>query len=272
MGVIEGNHNETIISFFDQKITWWTDVYREDLPRGFFSFEMRNRLKLVAEQLSAQIQQMDNPDVLECGCGPGDILEQLAPLHCKLTGLDLNRRYLDMSAQRVPGATMVDGDVEHLPFPDESFDIVYAVGVLLYVKNDHLAIKEIARVTKNGGYVVISVSNYMMLHLLLDPYYVYKYIKKMLCINRKITNTDFDESKIRRYTLRKLIRLCGNYNMNEIRTLSTSFGPIRFWCKKLFSLYTSIKISESIRNLSNIKIFSSLNHVGNHLVISLRKG
>lgn len=268
----ERSQQETITSLFDQDLSWWADVYRDDLPRGFFSFEMRKRLKLVAEQLKAQIHKMDNPEVLECGCGPGDILELLAPSPCKLTGLDLNRRYLEMSAKKVPEATLVDGDVEKLPFPDKSFDIVYAVGVLLYVKNDRLAVKEMARVTRDGGYVLISVPNYLMLHLLMDPYYFYRSIRRGLGQKEEKIESGFDESQLRRYPLRQLKKLCKDFGLHEINTMSTSFGPLKFWRKEVLPLTSSIRISEVLRNWSGLRSFSALNHVGNHLIVSLRKG
>jgi ubiquinone/menaquinone biosynthesis C-methylase UbiE len=271
MGNEDRNHSDSIISLFDQGLRWWQDVYREDLPRGFFSFEMRRRLELVTNQLAAQIQNMDNPDVLECGCGPGDILELLAPLRCKLTGLDLNQRYLNLAASRVPGATLIDGNVEQLPFPDASFDVVYAVGVFQYLKDERAAAKEICRVTKDGGAVLISFANYRMLHLLLDPYYIFRILKKIPGINKQQSNTGIKETEIRRYPLAQLRNLFREYDMQEIQTTSTSYGPLKFWRREFLPLATSIRISDVLRNGSEMKMFSGLKHVGNHLILTLRK-
>ena len=266
------NHNETIISFFDQELRWWTDVYREDMPKGFFSFEMRQRLKLVTDLLTAQIQKMDKPDVLDCGCGPGNILALLAPLRCKLTGLDLNQRYLDLAAKKVPGATLIEGSVERLPFPDASFDIVYAVGVLMYLNDDHMAAKEIARVTKDGGFVLISVPNYRMLHLFLDPYYIFRIFKKILGIETQPSDAGFDESKIRRYTLAQLRNLFREHDLHELHSRITSYGPLKFWRRELLPLATSIRISEFMRKLSERRMCAGMKRVGNHLILTLRKG
>lgn len=271
MGNENRNHSETIISFFDQDLRWWQDVYREDLPQGFFSFEMRRRLEVVTDLLTAQIQSMDNPDVLECGCGPGDILELLAPLRCKLTGLDLNQRYLDLAAEKVPGATLFDGNVEQLPFPDASFDVVYAVGVFQYLIDERAAAREICRVTKDGGVVLISFANYRMLHLLLDPYYIFRMFKRT-DTDKQTPNPGFDHSKIRRYPLTQLRSLFREYDMHEIRSLSTSYGPLKFWRREFLPLATSMRISDVLRHWSEMKMFSCLTHVGNHLAITLRKG
>lgn len=266
------NHSETIISFFDQDLRWWQDVYREDLPRGFFSFEMRRRLEVVTNLLTAQIKSMDNPEVLECGCGPGDILELLAPLRCQLTGLDLNQRYLDLAADKVPGATLVDGNVEKLPFPDASFDVVYAVGVFQYLSDERAAAREICRVTKDGGMVLISFANYRMLHLFLDPFYLFRIFNKNLGAKKQPSNTAAEETRIRRYPLAQLRSLFHEYDMHEIQSLTTSYGPLKFWRRELLPLATSMRISDALRNGSELKGFSALKHVGNHLIITLRKG
>jgi ubiquinone/menaquinone biosynthesis C-methylase UbiE len=266
------NHYDKVVSFFDKEYNWWTDVYREDLPRGFFSFDMRRRLELVIGQLTTEIQKMDNPNVLECGCGPGDILALLAPLHCKLTGVDINHHYLNLAAKKIPRATLIEGNLERLPFPDASFNIVFAVGVYGYLKDDHIAAREIARVTKEGGFVLITVQNYIMLHLLLDPYYIFKFFKKLIGLNKQPSNTEFTNRILRRYTLTQIRNIFKKDDFQEIRSMTTSYGPLRFWCKEIFPLSMSIRISEIIRKLSERKIFTCFKRIGNHLIITLRKG
>lgn len=266
------NHNESIISLFNQNFRWWQDVYRDDLPRGFFSFEMRRRLEWVAALLRAQIETMENPDVLECGCGPGDILELLAPSGCKLTGLDLNQRYLDLAAEKVPQATLMAGNVEELPFADGAFDIVYAVGVFQYLDDDHAAAREICRVTREGGVILISFANYRMLHLLLDPYYLFRLFKKILRIKEQPSQGESDETRIRRYTLTQLKKMFREHNVHEIESRATSYGPFKFWRREVLPLATSIRISDLLLKGSGKSLFSGLKHVGNHLTITLRKG
>ena len=267
----EGNHYDSIVSFFNHELDWWEEVYGDALPRGFFSFEMRRRLELVTELLTAEIQRRDNPDVLECGCGPGDILERLSALRCNLTGLDLMTRYLDMASKRVPRATLIEGNVERLPFADASFDVVFAVGLFQYVDDDRKAASEIARVTKNGGMVLVSVSNDRQLHCLIDPYYVFRFLKRMVGGDRQDSNTRFAESKMHRYSLSRLRTLFCEYGLREIRSMTTSYGPLRFWRKEILPLPASTRISEFMRRWSDRKIGLPLKRVGNHYVVTLRK-
>lgn len=268
----EKSHEESINSFFDQELQWWTEVYRDDLPKGFFSFEMRRRLTQVVEILGSQIQRMDHPNVLECGCGPGDILARLAPLNCKLTGLDLNPRFLGLASERVPTATLVEGSLEQLPFPDESFEIVYAVGVFLYLKDGEKAAKEIARVTRPGGFVLISNPNYLMLHLLLDPYYVFRLLKRILGVSERSPAGGFDDSKMRRYTISQFRALFQAHDLHEIRSFVTSFGPGKFWRREILPLPASIRISNVMRTVSEKKMGAFLKPLGNHIIMTFKKG
>jgi len=271
MGHKDRTFDAMIVSFFEQTMDWWTDVYRDDLPRGFLSFDMRKRLNLVTEKLSAEISERDDPAVLECGCGPGDILERLAPLPCRLTGLDLNRHFLELAAEKVPEANLVMGNIEELDYARENFDIVYAVGVLSYVKNDEAAIREMARVTKKGGTVLISVPNYYMLHLLLDPYYVYRAVVKRFRAAQNDHVVDFDYRNIRRYSLKQLKKLCSKYGLRTTSTSCSGFGPLRFWCQPLLPLRSSMRVSETLRALSTRRSFSCLCYVGNQLIVTLQK-
>src|SRR5260370_38757496 len=61
------------------------------------------------------------------------------------------------------------GDVYSLAFQDESFDLVVAIGVIPWLEQPGLAMKEMARVTKPSGHVILTADNRQRLNNLLDP-------------------------------------------------------------------------------------------------------
>jgi 2-polyprenyl-6-hydroxyphenyl methylase / 3-demethylubiquinone-9 3-methyltransferase len=93
--------------------------------------------------------------VLDIGCGGGLLAEEFARLGCTVTGVDPSEESLvaarthaasqglPIEYQRAPG--------EALPFPGESFDVVYCCDVLEHVADLRQVIAETARVLKPGG-------------------------------------------------------------------------------------------------------------------------
>lgn len=96
-----------------------------------------------------------NGSVLDVACGTGDMVVELQKHGCTVTGIDLSDEMLAVAKQKAPTATYMIADAEHLPFPDETFDAVTcAFGVRNFVHLEQ-GLKEMLRVLKPGGRMVI---------------------------------------------------------------------------------------------------------------------
>jgi SAM-dependent methyltransferase len=95
--------------------------------------------------------------VLDCGSGTG-ALEAGDGLGSSfrgiLVGLDINRLNLAYAKSLAIPATCVQGDGLQLPFTAESFDIVFCHFFLLWVSDPLQALRELRRVTRQGGSVI----------------------------------------------------------------------------------------------------------------------
>jgi len=132
--------------------------------RGFFDdldqyhFEkLHHLLRLVA------FDGYRGRSVLEVGCGAGVDLARFAKGGARVTGVDLAAPAIELARanfaqQRLDGAFEV-ADGEALPFPDNSFDLVYAHGVVQYTANPHKLVAECRRVLKPGGEAIVQVYN-----------------------------------------------------------------------------------------------------------------
>jgi len=95
--------------------------------------------------------------LLEAGCGTGLILNRLAP-HCEAAvGVDLSAGMLSHAAGR--SLTVVQGQLDDLPFADGSFDTVCSFKVLAHVRPIQRAMEEMARVTRPGGHMLLEFYN-----------------------------------------------------------------------------------------------------------------
>lgn len=99
--------------------------------------------------------------VLEVGCGLGTDLLQFARGGAQVYGIDLTQKGARLALRRLAlygqkGNTLV-GDSENLPFPDGYFDLVYSWGVIHHTPDTEKAAREIMRVCKPGGRVMVMI-------------------------------------------------------------------------------------------------------------------
>ncbi|MBA3513309.1 MAG: class I SAM-dependent methyltransferase [Pyrinomonadaceae bacterium] len=97
--------------------------------------------------------------VLEIGCGLGTDGAQFAGAGAEYTGIDLTDAAIELAQKRfelfnLPGKFQT-ADAEKLDFADNSFDLVYSHGVLHHTPDAERAVREIYRVLRPGGRVVV---------------------------------------------------------------------------------------------------------------------
>jgi SAM-dependent methyltransferase len=101
--------------------------------------------------------------VLDVGCGAGVDLARFARAGGRAVGVDLahGAARLASSYMRLIGANaaIVEGDGAALPFPDASFDYVFAHGVIQYAASDRAIVDEVRRVLRPGGEAIFQVYN-----------------------------------------------------------------------------------------------------------------
>jgi ubiquinone/menaquinone biosynthesis C-methylase UbiE len=104
-----------------------------------------------------------NKKILEVGCGIGLDSYQLAKRGGKVTSIDLTPNAIKLAKQNfsVNGlkCNLMLNSAENLGFSDETFDIVYSIGVIMCSANILNAINEIYRVLKEGGEAIIMIYN-----------------------------------------------------------------------------------------------------------------
>ena len=92
--------------------------------------------------------------VLDAGCGSGRTLDVLARYGAP-HGVELNP--VGLAAARSRGHHVEEAPVETMPFDDGSFDLVTCLDVIEHTDDDVAALRELRRVTRPGGRLVVSV-------------------------------------------------------------------------------------------------------------------
>jgi len=96
--------------------------------------------------------------ILDLGCGDGSFVIKFRK-HCETFGVDISQSAVKMAKEAGIDAYEVDVSSQSLPFQDEYFDIVYMGDVIEHLTDPDHAIKEVTRVLKQNGFLVLSTPN-----------------------------------------------------------------------------------------------------------------
>lgn len=101
--------------------------------------------------------------VLDVGCGAGTDLVRFARGGAIVTGVDLAPSAIELARANVElhglQADLREAAGEALPFPDDTFDLVFAHGVIQYAADDRRVVRECHRVLRPGGELIVQVYN-----------------------------------------------------------------------------------------------------------------
>jgi SAM-dependent methyltransferase len=92
---------------------------------------------------------------LDCGCGAGRFARMAADRGASVAGIDAAQELIDIATERTPDGDFRVGDLEALPWPDDSFDVVAGFSSFQFADDKARALAEARRVSRGWIAVVI---------------------------------------------------------------------------------------------------------------------
>jgi len=124
-------------------------------------------------------------DVLEVGCGSGFASQLFAEAGANVTAVDLTEWAVETTRARFAAFGLAgdvrQADAELLPFEDGSFDVVFSWGVIHHTTDMDRALRELVRVLRPGGKLVLMLYNRRSLFFL-----VYRAFDRFLPLARRL--------------------------------------------------------------------------------------
>jgi SAM-dependent methyltransferase len=93
--------------------------------------------------------------VLDCGCGAGRFARMAADRGASVAGIDASPELIEIAARRTPEGDFRTGDIETLPWEDDSFDLVTSFSAFQFADDKERALREGGRVSRGPVAVVI---------------------------------------------------------------------------------------------------------------------
>jgi len=118
-----------------------------------------NRLHVLDPVMREQAGDVQGKRVLDVGCGEGRFCRMMGARGAVAVGIDPTAKFIERAQERDPGGEYRVAGGEALPFEDESFDLVVGYLVLIDIADFQAAIREMARVVKPGGRILIANLN-----------------------------------------------------------------------------------------------------------------
>lgn len=281
---MEKQDKRIIAEYFSKKWKFWQDIYKDDKNLQNLLYQISIRKDLILKIID-EIPRSRPLKILDIGSGPGVLMKNLAEKGHHTVGIDISWQMIkaakETSTKPFSGKNdCIQGDIEALPFVNESFDVIVCAGVLSYLTSEKKSIIEMSRVVKPFGIILVTLPNIFRINNILDPYYYLlrgaKFLKLKISSNLKsdpIPSTigKNNSFQIRKYLYSKLNELFIIKGLDINKIVSLGFGPLTFWRKKIFPLNWSIKLSYYFENLANKKKFRFLAFFANHWIIYLNK-
>lgn len=147
------DRQDTSIELFDE----WPDRYDEWFQTPIGSLVKRYESALLLELL----QPLPGETILDVGCGTGVFTRDIFVLGPRIVGLEISRPMLMRARQKMQAYSFhpIVGNMLSLPLADEVFDKTVSMTALEFVKDARGAVRELFRVTKKGGTVVVTTLN-----------------------------------------------------------------------------------------------------------------
>jgi ubiquinone/menaquinone biosynthesis C-methylase UbiE len=164
---------------------------------------------------------MPEDRILDIGCGDGFLTSMLSVVSQRVVGVDLSVSGLTFAKEKIKNFSvdLVQASAEHLPFQDNSFDVVTLFEVIEHIPED-LAIdvvEEILRVLRKHGKVIVTTP---------DPYNLQ---------NRLFGRSKTGIKHAKEYTFNELLSLFNKFKLLEISGVYLPIPPLSLLHKERYS-------------------------------------
>lgn len=226
------------------------EVLTAEAYEDCFKYSRHRLHKLLEEYLP---QHGAGLRLLDAGCGTGHHIADLRKRGYEVAGVDASKEMLEHARLNNPDSVILEADVDEIPLPDASFDIIISIEVLRHLPRSAKAVSEMARLLKPGGFCLVTATPLLNLN-------AYALINK---IAHTVKVGDLAQHKQSFHTSARLRKEFAEAGFSSVDVRGVYIGPVN-WVARLFprKLSEALKRWESLdENLADKSILRELSNM-----------
>lgn len=272
-----GDPQVGVNSHFELAASDWERIYRDlTVPGRIY----QDRLAITMQWIE-QLHLGSTAHLLEVGCGAGFATAALAKKGYRLDAVDSVGAMLDLTSQRLAKNGAAErvrigrADVRRLPMPNNSFDLVFALGVLPWLEDPLAAVREMARVTRPGGYVLVTADNSVHLEEILDPLRipllkpVRRYVASALRAAKLLP--PLAALEVKRHSPREFDSMLSAAGLDKLQSVMLGFGPFTLCRQSVLPDSLGIKVHRLLQAAANRNLPIVSSYGMQYLVLSTKR-
>jgi SAM-dependent methyltransferase len=270
-----GPSQASVGEYFAGQSAFWRDIYGGN---DVYSLVHRGRMALVLSWMD-QVHLTSGSRVLELGSGAGRTAVELAARGLRVSATDAVREMVELTREHAAAAGVADridarqGDAHQLGFHDGSFDAVVAMGVIPWLRSPAIALREMARVLRPGGVLVVTCDNGERLPYLLDPVWNPRLAPIRSAVGRLLPPSHRPGRRgvvARRHSTGEFDALVSAAGLSRERAITFGFGPFTFLNRQVLPDRIATRLHHRLQRAADRGV-AGLDHRGAQYIVLARK-
>src|SRR6266540_448109 len=268
--------SDNVNAYFDIESSSWNEIYhKKDVYSVIHQYRRSTSINLFENLMLPHESR-----ILEIGCGAGLTAIDIAKRGYSVEAVDSTEAMVHLTRHNTIGSGLESkinanvGDIQKLRFADSCIDLVIALGVVPWIVDVNMALKEVSRVLAPGGYVIMNADNRYRLNHLLDPAHMPAFAGMKERLRKFSENAGFKKAtRIPRTTMHtsaEFDNLLASAGLVKIKHRMIGFGPFTFLKIQLFPGAIGIWLHRLLQRAANLG-FPILRSTGAQYLVVARK-
>jgi ubiquinone/menaquinone biosynthesis C-methylase UbiE len=277
MQMKSANAQQEVNDYFESSSLYWKKIYSDDRLLPTIYQDRHNTALRWVTKLGLHA----NARILDAGCGAGLTTIAMASRGYRVDAIDATTSMIQIARRDVLARGVQDrvrlhfADVHALPFKAETFDLVIAIGLIPWLHSAHVALQEMYRVLKTGGYLLVTADNNARLNRILDPMSCPLFMPLRTAAKRLLQLcgawSPASGFQPKRHYPAELDRLLAACRFKKLHSSTVGFGPFTLFGRKLFADPLSVRLHRWLHMLASAETPDLLLWTGSHYLMLAAK-